>query len=736
MRSIALTLILPLLAVLCLAPMQIQATETFTWGHPKPQGNSVHNMAFQGDNNGWAVCGSATVLATTDGGTSWQVVYGPYPELGEMNDVAVLADGTLVVVGEGIFRSTDGGASWTPIASPTAAELLDITEIPGGDLSACGDEGAVLISNDGGLTWTDVGLAAGLGRHHLWRSPTEGYVVGEQISHRTTDGGATWTQMTDFANFWYNEIYFRDELRGVIVEDFATWRTEDGGETWTEFFAPERPLYRHRTVVLTPDHLLAVTIFEGGELWESFDGGETWTQLQYLNVIGFPTLTKTNSGRVHWASNMGHLFWSDDFGQTIEEASTKLTPGAPSAPIDTFVLRPDGVLFAANQPSFSNETEAWLRSDDGGLNWFLPANTPGLRWVREAMFLDNSLGLASWGYRVRLTDDGGETWTAADLPTNQSIWGVALVAADRYYLATTHSNGGGDLLLSTDGGQTWTAVANGLPAGQLYASSINFTDADTGYVAGLVNNVPRIYRTVDGGQSWQLRPGQGLPGLASDMHWLDGNTGLLTVYQTDFAGLYRSEDGGATWTSLFDQRLLEVDFRNELAGVAYGNNSHTYIRTEDGGLTWTSYDSPFSGPGAGIHSGRLASAASRDDGWVLGGYGGRIMVVMDNTLSAVDASPSLVPGSGSRFLAATPNPFNPSTSIAFELDQSGSARVTVYDLAGRRVRVLVQKNLPQGRHEVQWDGTDTTGAIVAAGVYLVRVDGATGPGFGKVVLAK
>lgn len=71
---------------------------------------------------------------------------------------------------------------------------------------------------------------------------------------------------------------------------------------------------------------------------------------------------------------------------------------------------------------------------------------------------------------------------------------------------------------------------------------------------------------------------------------------------------------------------------------------------------------------------------------------------------------------------ARPNPFNPATSIAFSLDAAGVARVTVYDLAGRLVRTLVDEPRPAGPQTVVWDGRDDEGRAVASGTYFYQLE--------------
>jgi flagellar hook capping protein FlgD len=82
----------------------------------------------------------------------------------------------------------------------------------------------------------------------------------------------------------------------------------------------------------------------------------------------------------------------------------------------------------------------------------------------------------------------------------------------------------------------------------------------------------------------------------------------------------------------------------------------------------------------------------------------------------VDETPA-PPPSGFELAPNVPNPFNPSTVIRFQVAGESSVKVAVYDLRGAEVRVLVQKALGPGWHEVVWDGRDQGGHRVASGVY-------------------
>ena len=75
---------------------------------------------------------------------------------------------------------------------------------------------------------------------------------------------------------------------------------------------------------------------------------------------------------------------------------------------------------------------------------------------------------------------------------------------------------------------------------------------------------------------------------------------------------------------------------------------------------------------------------------------------------------------------ARPNPFNPTTSLAFELAHAGHVVLRILGPDGRVVRTLVDARMPPARHEVGWDGRDAEGRNVASGAYLgeITLDGA------------
>jgi len=93
------------------------------------------------------------------------------------------------------------------------------------------------------------------------------------------------------------------------------------------------------------------------------------------------------------------------------------------------------------------------------------------------------------------------------------------------------------------------------------------------------------------------------------------------------------------------------------------------------------------------------------------------LLVTDNEASAVETGlPAMT-----RLVGNAPNPFNPRTVISFELAGSGPVRMDVYDLKGRLVRELANRNYDAGRHDIVWDGRDNRGGETASGMYFFRM---------------
>ena len=77
-----------------------------------------------------------------------------------------------------------------------------------------------------------------------------------------------------------------------------------------------------------------------------------------------------------------------------------------------------------------------------------------------------------------------------------------------------------------------------------------------------------------------------------------------------------------------------------------------------------------------------------------------------------------------------PNPFNPSTTIDYQLSDAGMVSMIVYDLKGATVKTLVNKVQEADYHNVVWHGLNESGQIVASGRYILKM---TAPGYAETI---
>jgi len=93
-------------------------------------------------------------------------------------------------------------------------------------------------------------------------------------------------------------------------------------------------------------------------------------------------------------------------------------------------------------------------------------------------------------------------------------------------------------------------------------------------------------------------------------------------------------------------------------------------------------------------------------------------------------------GEAALALGNHPNPFNPQTTIHFDLSEPGAVSLRVFNVAGQLIRTLIDGELPSGRNEARWDGTDIRGAGVASGVYFYQLSTRAGTMTRKMLLMK
>jgi methionine-rich copper-binding protein CopC len=156
---------------------------------------------------------------------------------------------------------------------------------------------------------------------------------------------------------------------------------------------------------------------------------------------------------------------------------------------------------------------------------------------------------------------------------------------------------------------------------------------------------------------------------------------------------------------------------------AVGGDCVTAAYSPNGESLWCAF---YNGPGDWSDVGRAIAVS--EVGWVLvagssdgTGFNMDIMAIKYIQDGAVADQPRPRVVSALLTPEARPNPFSARTAINFQTPAGGETNVLVFDVAGRLVKVLVAGPLTAGVHVVGWNGSDSDGHPVPAGVYTVRL---------------
>ncbi|MBK8230054.1 MAG: hypothetical protein IPK72_05605 [Candidatus Eisenbacteria bacterium] len=711
----------------------------FSWSLPKPQGSGLNAVVFEADAlTGYAVGDGGAVVRTTDGGLSWQVRGEPGALLADLQDVILLAPGTLLAVGAlpSIFRPDDAGLSWTPVANPAVGTLHDVAVVAGSTLCALGEDGQVLRSLDAGLTWSQRPSPKNTTlKDQLWLDADLGYALGFQCARRTTNGGTSWSTLPGVSETGFEdwtEAWALGDEQVNLHSDFHFVRTTNGGASWTVTPVANELVYHSTTVVLGPAHRLVSSLLEGAGIFETTNDGLDWTpRLLDQEARGVGDLIRLDSGVLIAVTSDGDLQRSSDGGVTWSNA-TRSPDDETRVTISNFARAPIGHLFAGStQPG--DPVRRFHRSTDDGES-FLETAEPGINFMNALVALDSGVLLAGGGgstgqNRVWRSTDEATSWTSHLLPNSISN-GVQCYDLEAVSASTAYAVGFGTsaslVFWSTDAGVTWEQRSTGIP-GATALFAIDFLDPLTGFVGGGSTNHPVIYRTTNGGASWHPAGTSGIPTSVAELHWLDAQTGLAATGQFD-PGAFRTTNGGSSWNLVLDRRVLRFSFADQARGYAtIGFQSGQLSRvfeTVDTGLSWNEVLIP--------NRQGTETVQALPDGFIAGGFRSTIMRARISNPATVDGTRPR-----GRLSLTVRNSVGSAPRIAFRSVRAGTARVSILDPSGRLVRSLLRGPVAPGQSfDLPWDGRDANGEVAPSGVYFVRVANGPASAVGRLTLLR
>jgi flagellar hook assembly protein FlgD len=83
-----------------------------------------------------------------------------------------------------------------------------------------------------------------------------------------------------------------------------------------------------------------------------------------------------------------------------------------------------------------------------------------------------------------------------------------------------------------------------------------------------------------------------------------------------------------------------------------------------------------------------------------------------------------------------PNPFNPTTTLHYDLPEDALVNITIYDMQGRHIKTLINQTQDAGYRSVIWDATNDHGKPESAGIYLYQIQAGEYMQTKKMVLLK
>lgn len=434
--------------------------------------------------------------------------------------------------------------------------------------------------------------------------------------------------------------------------------------------------------------------------------------------------------------------YTSDGGQTWTKG--EIEPGFfRSDPV--LVSDANGKFFYSSLTNVGGFNVRFFPSTDGGKTWGASvfANGGDKQWFT----IDRTGGMGhhhfyqAWSTASNPTPpntfnrsvDGGATFQAPTQIPNSPVWGTLDVASDGTLYLVGTSGPGGTIYVSRS-----TNAKNALASPTFTTSAVNLGGTiQTGgpNPAGLLG---QLWIAVD--RSGGSRDG-----------WVYVLASVRTPSDRMDVHFIRSTDGGATWSTpvrvnddpmgngawqWFGTMSVSPDGRID----AVWNDSRTtgdssmvalhYSFSTDGGSTWSAneqaspvWNSRIGWPNQskiGDYYHMVSDNSGADLAWSATFSGGQD--VYYTRIPYQSATAVAEPSRPFRLHAAEPNPFAATTTIRFDTPAELRVRLTVFDLAGRRVATLVDGRVGAGSHVARWAGTDAGGRPLGAGVYLYRLE--------------
>ncbi len=373
------------------------------------------------------------------------------------------------------------------------------------------------------------------------------------------------------------------------------------------------------------------------------------------------------------------------------------TNGPYGGAVNSLAINSTGHIFAGTSDS------GVYRSTDNGDNWTPTGLTNGVVW---------SLAINSSGHIFAGTDSGvyrstnnGDNWAQINTGLTCTLVHSLAINSSGHIFAGTAWNGVWDgVYRSTDNGDNWTLT--GLTDINVFCLAIN----SSGYIfAGTIG----VYRSTDNGDNWTPT------GLTNGVVWsLAINSSghiFAAIFPVQGTGpayplIQRSTNNGDNWTFSFEygDGIPITDIAINYNQDVFAGTDSGVFRSTDNGDNWTPINT-------GLTNTSVICLALNSNGYIFAGTDSN-GVYRSTQSTPIKEIKKEIPSSF-ELKQNYPNPFNPTTTIEFDIPTSSFVSLKVFNLIGQEVATLVNNELSQGNHKVEWKPDN-----LSSGLYFYKLE--------------
>lgn len=364
--------------------------------------------------------------------------------------------------------------------------------------------------------------------------------------------------------------------------------------------------------------------------------------------------------------------------------------------------------------STSSATSVY-KTTDGGVSWTALKGL-GLSPFNFIFFDENTgvVGGRAPGCKctaLSRTTDGGKTWKldsirSPDGTIQQVPASFGINVFSMYNSTTAYAAGSNGVIVKTaDAGATW--IRTNVTSTTDFMAGISLGSEEKVYgIAAPITNLysPNIfYRTTNAGQSWQSVPDFVSGAGFGELKFIGPETGFAGGGNGSQAVIYKTIDGGGSWNMKHaagdaQSSIYGINFVDHNTGYAIGSNG-LILRTDNGGETWTPEISGSTEPLQGI-------SITDKNVYVVGRNG----TVLRRSLGASGVGPGPGASEATRVML-TPNPITTSATVSHPGLAREGGYLAIYDLLGREAR-----RIPGGTATLQFSREG-----LASGSYIYRI---------------